>query len=268
MSTTVLSGTNSKNSKRSIERAMKSPISAPPVASMGSPLPVSTMTDAPSSNNVAISSHARRVDGVAVRGLQAHDAEVVVDHRRDHDPRRSSGARPGDEREVEVGLDARARPRTRTGSRSRSASPVATMPGILEAARRSTGGCSPWNVHEQRRVGVELDLEPLPSPNVHGGSRCSSPISQFTRTVITGSPSTVPSHVNRCAATVPGSITPTGVSIGAVATAISWVVRLSASSVEAELGRDHVDRLHEARRRALSSIGLASRPPRASCRTA
>ncbi len=54
-------------------------------------------------------------------------------------------------------------------------------------------------------------------------------MSQFTRTVITGSPSTRPSHVKRCAATVPSSSTPTGVSRGRVATAISCVVRFSPS---------------------------------------
>ena len=40
----------------------------------------------------------------------------------------------------------------------------------------------------------------------------------------------MPSHVNRWAATVPGSMTPTGESIASVSTAISWVVRFSASS--------------------------------------
>ncbi len=64
--------------------------------------------------------------------------------------------------------------------------------------------------------------------------------------MITTSPSTVASHVNRCAATVPASITPTGVSSGLVATAISCDARLSRSSAKPELGRDHVDRLHEA----------------------
>ena len=41
----------------------------------------------------------------------------------------------------------------------------------------------------------------------------------------TGSPSTTASHVKRWAATVPGWIGPMGESMGAVATAISWVVR-------------------------------------------
>ena len=54
-------------------------------------------------------------------------------------------------------------------------------------------------------------------------------MSQLTRAVITGSPSTSPSHRKRCAATRPGSITPIGESIGAVATAISCVVRSSGS---------------------------------------
>ena len=52
--------------------------------------------------------------------------------------------------------------------------------------------------------------------------------------------------MNRCAATVPASSTPTGVSSGFVATAISCVARFSGVEREPELGRDHVDRLHEA----------------------
>ncbi len=38
--------------------------------------------------------------------------------------------------------------------------------------------------------------------------------------------------MNRCAATVPASSTPTGVSRSWVATAISWVVRFSGSSFQ------------------------------------
>ena len=49
-------------------------------------------------------------------------------------------------------------------------------------------------------------------------------MSQLTVAVTTGVPSTVASQVNRCAATVPGSMGPIGELIGAVATAISWVV--------------------------------------------
>ena len=112
---------------------------------------------------------------------------------------------------------------------------------------------------------VELDLEPLTlGPNVHGGSRCSSPISQFTRTVITGSPSTSPSHVNRCAATVPASSTPTGVSRSLVVD--RHLVGRALLGVErpAELGRDHVDRLHEPvaeDRRHRARLGLLRRRP-------
>ncbi len=45
-------------------------------------------------------------------------------------------------------------------------------------------------------------------------------MSQLTAAVTTGSPSTKASHLNRCAATVPGWIGPIGESIAALATAI------------------------------------------------
>jgi len=63
-----------------------------------------------------------------------------------------------------------------------------------------------------------------------GGEKNVASLGQLTAAVITGSPSTSPSHRKRCAATSPGSITPIGESIGAVATAISCVVRRSGSS--------------------------------------
>ena len=81
-------------------------------------------------------------------------------------------------------------------------------------------------------------------------------MSQFTRTVITGSPRTVPCQVKRCAATWPGAIGPIGESIGCVATAISCFVLLLGVEREAERVGDHVDRLQEAARRAAASIGL------------
>ena len=81
-------------------------------------------------------------------------------------------------------------------------------------------------------------------------------MSQFTRTVITGSPSTRPSHVNRCAATVPASSTPTGVSRSCVRD--RHLVGRALLGVErpTELGGDHVDRLRRSRRRGSSGIGL------------
>ncbi len=69
-------------------------------------------------------------------------------------------------------------------------------------------------------------------PNVHAGSRFSSPISQFTVTRTTGSPSTRASQWNLRPATWPGSMTPSGESIGAVATAISWVARTFGSALK------------------------------------
>ena len=92
-------------------------------------------------------------------------------------------------------------------------------------------------------------------------------MNQFVRTVTTGSPSTVASHVNRCAATRPGSIGPIGESIGAVATATSWLVRDALVEAEAELGGEHVDRLPEPGAHELDHRARAP-PPRASCRTA
>ena len=58
-------------------------------------------------------------------------------------------------------------------------------------------------------------------------------------------PSTMPCQVNRWAATVPGSMTPIGVSMGAVATAISWMVRIFGVDVDAQFVGHHVDRLAE-----------------------
>ena len=50
-------------------------------------------------------------------------------------------------------------------------------------------------------------------------------MNQFTAAVTTGTPATSPSHRNRWAATVPGSIGPIGESIGAVATAMGVNLR-------------------------------------------
>jgi len=76
---------------------------------------------------------------------------------------------------------------------------------------------------------ISISKRSPPSPKLQAGSRCSSPISQFTRAVTTGAPRTVPCQVKRCAATLPGASVPTGDSIGALATAISWCVRVSGS---------------------------------------
>ena len=107
---------------------------------------------------------------------------------------------------------------------------VATMPGLRARPASIVSGCSFLNVVRQLGSPVTSTSKRSPSgPNAQAGSRCSSPMSQLTAAVITGSPSTRPSHRKRCAATVPGSIGPMGESIGAVATAISWVVRSSGS---------------------------------------
>ena len=103
---------------------------------------------------------------------------------------------------------------------------MATMPGLRMSPAATVSGCSLVNVVRQLGSPVTSTSNRSPAgPNCHGGSRSSWPMSQFTAAVMTGSPSTVPSHRNRCAATVPGWIGPMGESIGAVATAISWVVR-------------------------------------------
>ena len=52
--------------------------------------------------------------------------------------------------------------------------------------------------------------------------------------------------MKRWAATVPASMTPTGVSKSSVVTAISWMVRFSASSVTPRRVGHHVDGLAEA----------------------
>ena len=147
----------------------------------------------------------------------------------------------------------------RRGSRSRSASPGAISP--ISGCSPTTGGCRPWNVH--RRAAARRRTRPRSAARraSTAGRGASSPISQFTRTVITGSPSTVPSHVKRCAATVPASITPTGVSSRHGRD--RHLVRRALLGVErpAELGRDHVDRLHEAvaeDRRASGSCAASS----------
>ena len=102
---------------------------------------------------------------------------------------------------------------------------VATTPGLRMRPASTVSGCSFLKVVRQLGSPVISTSKRSPSgPNLQAGSRCSSPISQLTVAVTTGSPSTVASQVNRCAATVPGSIGPMGESIGAVATAISWVV--------------------------------------------
>ena len=57
-------------------------------------------------------------------------------------------------------------------------------------------------------------------------------MNQFTVAVTTGTPSTSAPQWNRRAATSPGSITPIGESIGAVATATSWASRSSGSAAK------------------------------------
>ncbi len=108
-----------------------------------------------------------------------------------------------------------------------------------------TGGCRPWKVHATGGSASNSTSKRC-SPSVHGGSRSSDPINQLTRTVMTGSPPTVPCQVNRCAATVPFSITPTGVSRSLVATGHLVLRPLLRVELPSRLGTDHVDRLHEA----------------------
>ena len=87
----------------------------------------------------------------------------------------------GDQRQVEVGADARARRRRRRGSRSRSAWRWRRCRRCGRRRPRATpGGCRGTT----RRAGGSpsiVDLEALAlGPNVHAGSRCSSPMSQLT----------------------------------------------------------------------------------------
>ena len=104
------------------------------------------------------------------------------------------------------------------------------MPRLRSSPLSMESGCSLRNDTRQSGSPVISTSKCSPSgPKRQGGSRCSSPISQLTAAVTTGSPSTRPSHRKRCAATRPGWIGPIGESIGAVATAISWVVRSDGS---------------------------------------
>ena len=103
---------------------------------------------------------------------------------------------------------------------------VATMPRLRTRPLAMSSGWKPWKIAVTGgSPSMCTSKRSRSGPNDHAGSRCSSPMSQFTAAVITGSPSTSPSHRKRWAATRPGSITPMGESIGAVATAISCVVR-------------------------------------------
>ena len=71
------------------------------------------------------------------------------------------GGAAGDQRQVEVGLDAGLGGARRTGSRSRSAWPSTTMPGLRTRPASIVSGCRPWKVELDRRVAGDLDLEPL-----------------------------------------------------------------------------------------------------------
>ena len=88
-------------------------------------------------------------------------------------------------------------------------------------------------------------------PKVHGGSRCSSPMNQLMRTVMNGSPPTVPSQVKRCAATRPGRdradrrVDRRGRDGDLVPRGLLGIER------DAQLGGHHVDRLEEAAREEL-----------------
>ena len=110
---------------------------------------------------------------------------------------------------------------------------VAMIPGLRSRSSSSDAGCRPWKLAASGGTASKATSKRSPSgPKVQAGSRWSVPMSQLTRTVTTGSPPTVPCQVMRWAATVPASSTPTGVSIGRVATAVSMVAGLSASSVQ------------------------------------
>ena len=200
-------------------------------------------------------------DGGSVAGQDLTDA-LASDRLTRRRPARASAADRG-----RSGCRARRRPRT--GSAFTQCMAVARMPSLRSRSAVSTlGGCMPWKLARSGGSASNSTSKRSPSgPNVHGGSRCSSPISQLTRTVTNGAPSIVPCHVKRWAATVPASMTPTGVSIGSVATAISWRRALLVVERDAERVGDHVDRLAEAVARGSPASGCRARP-RASCRTA
>jgi hypothetical protein len=131
------------------------------------------------------------------------------------------------------------------------------MPGLRARPAWIDSGWSPWKVTFTGGSPVTSTSKRSPSgPKRQAGSRSASPISQLTRAVITGSPRTVPCQLKRCAATRPGAIFPIGESIGAVATAISCVVRFSASSAKPSAS---ASRSTDCRKPAPSSfaIGLA-----------
>ena len=113
--------------------------------------------------------------------------------------------------------------------------------GILADHRR----VQPVEGARHRRLGVELDLEALLAELPRRVERvvAHQPVHAHGHDRL---PFTVPCHVKRCAATVPFSITPTGVSMSRVATAISCCRALLGIELHPSSARDHVDRLHEA----------------------
>ena len=94
---------------------------------------------------------------------------------------REGAARPATERQVEVGLDARVRRRTRRARRSRSAWRWRRCRGCGRGRCAMESGWSPWNVAVTGGSPLTSTSKRSRSgPNVHAGSRCSSPMSQLT----------------------------------------------------------------------------------------
>ena len=147
-----------------------------------------------------------RSPGCGANQLGVTDADDVRDGRRGDvgDPRRR---RPASRAERQARVRRARRPaagRGRCGCRARRRTRRDGVhavhrgrddAGVALEARLDGVGCRPWNVMQARRVAVDLDLEALAlGPNVHAGSRCSSPMNQLTRSGDDGSPSTVPAR--------------------------------------------------------------------------
>ncbi len=81
---------------------------------------------------------------------------------------------------------------------------VTTTPGFFTKPSAIVSGCRPLKVRLTSGSPVISTSKRSPrSPKFHAGSRFSSPISQLTAAVMTGSPSTSACQRNRRAATVP-----------------------------------------------------------------
>ncbi len=125
---------------------------------------------------------------------------------------------------------------------------VTTTPGLRISPSSMVSGCRPLNVSFTSGSPLISTSKRSPSgPKLHAGSKCSSPMNQLTLAVTTGVPSTSARQWNFRAATWPGSMTPTGASIGCGGDG-DLLHRLELGiDVEPHLRHDHPHRRLEAR---------------------